>query len=223
MPPKKTSSSPRKATKEKEKTSQSLRRSPRKSQPELPAPPPDADASDDDAAAADAAAAAAYFVTVAHANKRKKGSKDQGNAPSQSLEPGVEEREGDVESDGSNVRGKERKAKGTYTLPLLTERSLLQWLSANPILWRKSHMEYRDLEQKRAIWEGKAAEMGKSADYLKRWWKGIHDTYVRKLKKTSGQATSRLTDRELWIMEHCAFYKQEARHRAGPLKNVSSC
>ena len=83
-------------------------------------------------------------------------------------------------------------------------------------------MEYRDAAKKRALWEERAKLEGKTAEYLKKWWKGIHDTYVRKLKKKgSGDGLKKLTDREKWIMDRCDFYKQEARHRASPLKNVS--
>ena len=169
------------------------------------------------------------MVTVAHGKGRKgpKGTKGKGKAPIQALEQIEEEvrdeEEGDVDSDASHVKtkAKESKPKAKYPLPIEREEALLVWLQGTPILWRRGHMDYRDAGKKRLLWEERAKKEGKSADYLKRWWKGIHDTYVRKLKKTSGQATPKLTDREQWVMERCAFYKQEARHRAAPLKNVS--
>ena len=114
-----------------------------------------------------------------------------------------------------------KKSLIKYALPIGEEEALLEWLRENPILWRKGHMEYRDAQKKKAMWIKKAEELGRTVDYLKKWWKGIHDTYVRKLKKTSGQEAPTLTDREQWVMEHCGFYKSEARHRSAPLKNVS--
>ena len=170
------------------------------------------------------------MVTVAHGKGRKgpKGSKGKGKAPIQALEQIEEEvrdeEEGDVDSDASHVKtkAKESKPKAKYPLPIDREEALIEWLRESPILWRKGHMEYRDAAKKRALWEERAKLEGKTAEYLKKWWKGIHDTYVRKLKKKgSGDGLKKLTDREKWIMDRCDFYKQEARHRAGPLKNVS--
>ena len=169
------------------------------------------------------------MVTVAHGKGRKgpKGTKGKGKAPIQALEQIEEEvrdeEEGDVDSDASHVKtkAKESKPKAKYQLPMDREEALLLWLQETPILWRKGHMDYRDAAQKTALWEEKAKAEGKSAEYLRKWWKGIHDTYVRKLKKASGAGAKRLTDREKWVMLRCDFYKHEARHRADPAKDVS--
>ena len=202
----------RKTTKEKKVPT---RKSPRKTR----TPPP---AGDGDGAPAPAVSRGKGFSKPGSKRKGKTIAPVQPVAEVEEVEDVEEIEDEGKDSDGSEAKDTKAKAKSKYTLPLLMEESLLEWLQENPILWRKGHMEYRDIGKRNAMWEEKATELDKPVDYLKKWWKGLHDVYVRNLKRTSGQAAPTLTDRVQWVMGHCAFYKSEARHRTAPLKNVST-
>ena len=201
----------RKTTKEKKVPT---RKSPRKTR----TPPP---AGDGDGAPAPAVSRGKGFSKPGSKRKGKAIAPIQPVAEVKEVEDVEEIEDEGKDSDGSEAKDTKVKAESKYTLPLHMEESLLEWLQENPILWRKGHMEYRDIGKRNAMWE-KATELDKPVDYLKKWWKGLHDVYVQNLKRTSGQAAPTLTDRVQWVMGHCAFYKSEARHRTAPLKNVST-
>jgi hypothetical protein len=105
-------------------------------------------------------------------------------------------------------KGKEKAAckapKKDWSLDAAIEEDVLEWLKCNCYLWMRSKKGYK---QKRAAWEMKAQELGINVDHLEQWWKGIKDWYVKLSKKTSGQATKMLTERETWVLQHCGFYK----------------
>lgn len=105
-------------------------------------------------------------------------------------------------------KGKEKAAckapKKDWSLDAAIEEDVLEWLKSNCYLWMRSKKGYK---QKRAAWEMKAQELGINVDHLEQWWKGIKDWYVKLSKKTSGQATKMLTERETWVLQHCGFYK----------------
>ncbi|KAG0730538.1 hypothetical protein GWK47_028029 [Chionoecetes opilio] len=53
----------------------------------------------------------------------------------------------------------------------------------------------------------KAKELGISLKHLQNWWKNVKDWYVKLSKRTSGQATKMLTERDKWVLKNIAFYK----------------
>ncbi len=94
--------------------------------------------------------------------------------------------------------------KKDWSLDAAIEEDILEWLKGNPYLWMRSKKGYK---QKRAAWDMKALELGINVEHLEQWWKGIKDWYVKLSKKTSGQATKMLTERENWVLQHFGFYK----------------
>lgn len=94
--------------------------------------------------------------------------------------------------------------KKDWSLDVAVEEDVLKWLKGNSYLWMRNKKSYK---QKRAAWEMKAQEVGISVEHLEQWWKGIKDWYVKLSKKTSGQVTKMLTERETWVLQHCGFYK----------------
>ena len=94
--------------------------------------------------------------------------------------------------------------KKDWSLDAAVEEDVIEWLKGNSYLWMRSKKAYK---QKRAAWEMKAQELGISVEHLEQWWKGVKDWYVKISKKTSGQATKMLTERETWVLQHCGFYK----------------
>ncbi|KAG0699576.1 hypothetical protein GWK47_025779 [Chionoecetes opilio] len=53
----------------------------------------------------------------------------------------------------------------------------------------------------------KAKELGIILKHLQNWWKNVKDGYVKLSKRTSGQATKMLTERDKWVLKNIAFYK----------------
>ena len=86
------------------------------------------------------------------------------------------------------------------------EQDLVEWLQANNFLWLRSSKYYH---RKKQAWEQKALELGISLKHLQNWWKNVKDWFVKLSKKTSGQATRVLTDRDRWILKNIAFYKSK--------------
>ena len=55
----------------------------------------------------------------------------------------------------------------------------------------------------------KAKELGVTLKHLQNWWKNVKDWYVKLSKKTSGQASKVLTERDKWVLKNIAFYKSK--------------
>ena len=137
------------------------------------------------------------------------------------LSPGQSPPSMDVEEVPAGIpgpsSGRKRKAQGAaepgkrkrYSCWSFTdeqEQELVEWLQANTFLWLRSTKDYH---RKKAAWEAKARDLGVSLKHLQNWWKNVKDWYVKLQKKTSGQATRVLTDRDKWILKNVAFYKSK--------------
>ena len=69
----------------------------------------------------------------------------------------------------------------------------------------------------------KGEELGYDGDHLKGWWKGMRTWYVKlDTIKADGDGTKIYTDREKYLMDRCAFYKPQIRHRVDRPKAVSN-
>ena len=102
------------------------------------------------------------------------------------------------------------RARGRLmVLPDQVEQDLVEWLQGNSYLWLRSSKDYH---RKKSAWEMKAQEIGVTFKHLQNWWKNLKDWYVKLSKKTSGQATKLLTDRDKWVLKNIAFYKSNTRH-----------
>ena len=86
------------------------------------------------------------------------------------------------------------------------EEDLVEWLRSNTYLWLRSKKDFR---RKKAAWETKAQELGIPLTHLQHWWKNVRDWYVKLSKRTSGQATKLLTERDKWVLANIAFYKSK--------------
>ena len=132
-----------------------------------------------------------------------------GSSPS--AEPTQPQEEEKQEPERGRKKKGKRKAGGAppkhaWSLPDQTEQDLVEWLQGNNYLWLRSTKDYH---KKKAAWEMKAEEVGVSLKHLQNWWKNIKDWYVKLAKKTSGQATKLLTDRDKWVLKNLAFYKSK--------------
>ena len=116
--------------------------------------------------------------------------------------------------------GKKRKSYRSWSFTDEQEEALIDWLQANTFLWLRSTKDYH---RKNAEWEKKAMELGVSLTHLKNWWKNIKDWFVKLIKKTSGQATRVLTDRDRWILQNVAFYKSKYMSIAYIFMSKRSC
>lgn len=116
---------------------------------------------------------------------------------------------------------KVKNPRDRFPLDLAIEEDLLEWIQEHRLLWDKKSMDYKKTEAKNALWFAKAALMEKTPEYLKGWWKGIRDTFTRLHKNKSGSAATKLTDRETWLKQHCAFYSGNVTHRGHSVKAVS--
>ncbi|KAI8509464.1 hypothetical protein Bbelb_133120 [Branchiostoma belcheri] len=73
---------------------------------------------------------------------------------------------------------------------------------------------------KEALWGEKAQQVGKTADYLRGWWRSLKDMFTRLDRKKSGEEAKDRTEREEWIMKSCAFLRPLIRHKPQPLKSI---
>ena len=120
------------------------------------------------------------------------------------------------------MKGGVRKTRTSYSLDVAVEERLLEWIEANPGLWKTGSMAYKKKADKEAKWAEKAAEEELEPLNLKMWWKGIHDTYTRLHSTVSGQALPELTERQQWIRRHLGFYAPQVKHRGkGAMNDVS--
>ncbi|KAG0721674.1 hypothetical protein GWK47_045997 [Chionoecetes opilio] len=120
-----------------------------------------------------------------------------------------EEQQQQQQQPAPKTKGKGKKKadaapKQGWSLPDTTEQDLVEWLQSNTYLWLRSTKDYH---RKKASWEMKAKELGISLKHLQNWWKNVKDWYVKLSKRTSGQATKMLTERDKWVLKNIAFYK----------------
>ncbi|KAG0725938.1 hypothetical protein GWK47_037606 [Chionoecetes opilio] len=120
-----------------------------------------------------------------------------------------EEEEEQQQQPAPKTKGKGKKKadaapKQGWSLPDTAEQDLVEWLQSNTYLWLRSTKDYH---RKKASWEMKAKELGISLKHLQNWWKNVKDWYVKLSKRTSGQATKMLTERDKWVLKNIAFYK----------------
>ncbi|XP_076055498.1 uncharacterized protein LOC143033835 [Oratosquilla oratoria] len=114
---------------------------------------------------------------------------------------------------------KSKKPRKNFQLTPEHEDNLLEWLRKNELLWRRGHMQFKDVQKKRSLWEKKAQEFGLTIEHLQGWWRGMQTWFVKLHKVKSGQATKKLTDREMYVLQKCSFYEGQLRHRStAPLK-----
>ncbi|CAH1258928.1 Hypp2110 [Branchiostoma lanceolatum] len=140
------------------------------------------------------------------------------SAPESAADPAVDS----VDSKVSNVSSQIKKRKTTIaTLSEAEEETMLAWLREHPELYNKKVKEYKNLRRKEALWQEKAAEMGRSVEHLQTWYRSMRTRMARLLKnKSSGE----FTDRDAWVMENLAFLRKhiEAVHRGqGQLKRMA--
>ena len=117
-------------------------------------------------------------------------------------EPGRKKQKGK----GKGKRKADGAPKQAWSLPDEVQQDLVEWLQGNSYLWLRSTKDYH---KKKSAWEMKAQEIGVTFKHLQNWWKNVKDWYVKLSKKTSGQATKLLTDRDKWVLKNIAFYKSK--------------
>ncbi|KAM4570219.1 uncharacterized protein PAE49_009429 [Odontesthes bonariensis] len=117
-------------------------------------------------------------------------------------EPGRKKQKG--KGKGKGKRKADGAPKQAWSLPDEVQQDMVEWLQGNSYLWLRSSKDYH---KKKSAWEMKAQEIGVTFKHLQNWWKNVKDWYVKLSKKTSGQATKLLTDRDKWVLKNIAFYK----------------
>jgi hypothetical protein len=123
----------------------------------------------------------------------------------------------------SRPEKKNKRAKKTpCSLNLEEEDQMLDFLRDNPVLWNMKMTDYRRKDKKDKIWEDQAQLMNRTTDTLKGWFRSLRDTFTRLDRKKSGDGAPQLTEREDWIISKFAFLKTITRHRAEPIKSVST-
>ena len=68
----------------------------------------------------------------------------------------------------------QKKVKTVTDLTLAQEEYMALWLQENELLYNKNLNAYKDYKKKEAMWESKAASMGKVVQILKTWYRSIH-------------------------------------------------
>ncbi|CAH1269252.1 Hypp4130 [Branchiostoma lanceolatum] len=119
-------------------------------------------------------------------------------------------RDCDFDADGHSDEGESssvvhRKPRTSYSLDAEVEAALVEWIRENQILWNSKLILFKRTDMKEALWTEKGEQLGKSAQYLKGWWRSIKDNFTRLDKKMHGDEPKDLTEREEWILNSCSF------------------
>ncbi|XP_078691494.1 uncharacterized protein LOC144921927 [Branchiostoma floridae x Branchiostoma belcheri] len=133
----------------------------------------------------------------------------------------VPSRSPSVEYQASSGAPKRKRAKKTsYSLDAEVENGLMGWIKENQVLWNSKLIHYKRTDMKEALWAEKGQQLGKTADYLRGWWRSIKDNFTRLDKKISGDKTKKLTEREEWILKTCSFLWPLVRHKSQPSTSI---
>ena len=112
----------------------------------------------------------------------------------------------------------EETTRQDYSLTQEQEEDLVEWMRENEGVWRRGHRLYKT---RRTLWAVKAEQFGVTIEHLEGWWKSVKDWFVKLMKKKSGDARKKLTDRELWILDHISFYTPQLRSNEGESQPMS--
>lgn len=145
---------------------------------------------------------------------------DSNDSPVESLAASATPVAESEESFSTQIQQKRTK-KSQYCLQIEEEKSMLDFFSENPMLWDIKLTDFRRTDKKNKLWAEQAEIMGKTAEYLKGWYKSLRDIYTRLDKKKSGDGAPELTEREQWVKDNFRFIKAHTRHRPEPVKSVS--
>ncbi|XP_066288465.1 uncharacterized protein [Branchiostoma lanceolatum] len=134
-------------------------------------------------------------------------------------------RDCDFDADGYSEEGESssvapRKPRTSYSLDAEVEAALVEWIRENQILWNSKLILFKRTDMKEALWTEKGEQLGKSAQYLKGWWRSIKDNFTRLDKKMHGDEPKDLTEREEWILNSCSFLWPLIRHKSQPSRGV---
>lgn len=112
---------------------------------------------------------------------------------------------------------RERKQAARLHFTPREEAELAVWVEDNPILYNSKLEEFRDRSKKIKLYEEKAKEFphikGCSASALEKWVGGLRTQFGRLLKKKSGSAAHRYTERELWVLKTFQFLESHIVRR----------
>ena len=116
---------------------------------------------------------------------------------------------------------RKRARKTPFCLADEEEKSMLEFMQENPLLWDIKLTDYRRTDKKNKLWEEQAVKLSKTADYLKGWFKSLRNNFTRLDKKKSRDGAPDLTEREQWVKDNFSFMKAATRHRPEPVNSVS--
>lgn len=101
----------------------------------------------------------------------------------------------------------QKKAKTITDLTIDQEEDMASWLEENELLYNKKLNVYKDFKKKDALWDAKAASMGKDVQILKTWYRSIRTRFTRLVHRKSGDGASELTERDQWILTNFAWLR----------------
>uniref|UniRef100_UPI0035902515 uncharacterized protein n=1 Tax=Myxine glutinosa TaxID=7769 RepID=UPI0035902515 len=87
------------------------------------------------------------------------------------------------------------------------ERALCEWFADHPMFYDLSDVSFKNRQRKDCLLDQKGTELNMRGDQLAIWWKSQSTMYGRLHKKKSGQAVTRMTERQKWNLTNFSFLK----------------
>jgi len=100
-----------------------------------------------------------------------------------------------------------KKQKRIADLSIPQEEDMASWLESNELMYNKKLNYYKDFRKKDALWEAKAASLGKDVGMLKTWYKAIRSRFTRLVHTESGDGVRELTEMDRWILQNLAWLR----------------
>ena len=87
---------------------------------------------------------------------------------------------------------------------------MIEWIQANPSIFNKAHVDYKNTKKRDQLFADKAAQLreGVTGQDLYKWYLGQRTAFTKLIKRpASGSGAVVMTARQQWVVESMSFLK----------------